>query len=158
MRRTDKEFSDQESLSKVLKTTEYMSLAMVKDGEPYLVSLSHGYDETRNCLYFHSAEQGKKLDFLEANPNVWGQVLIDHGYAEGECSHRFISIMFKGKVRFLTSVEEKKNAFRVMINQLEPNPESIMDTMLSSEGLPSTVVGEISIEFMTGKKTPELAI
>ena len=158
MRRIDKEFSEPESLRKVLRSTEYVTLAMVKDGEPYLVSLSHGYDEDRHCIYFHSADKGKKLDFMRSNPVVWGQALIDHGYADGECSHRYISVMFKGKVDFINDIEEKRHAFRVMMNQLEPIPESIMGRLLGSEELSSTVVGKISIEHMTGKKTPGLPI
>jgi nitroimidazol reductase NimA-like FMN-containing flavoprotein (pyridoxamine 5'-phosphate oxidase superfamily) len=158
MRRIDKEFNDPESFRKVLKRVEYVTLAMVKDGEPYLVSLSHGYDEDRNCIYFHSADQGKKLDFMRANPVIWGQALLDYGYAEGECNHRYVSVMFKGKVKLLTGVKEKRHAFRVMINQLEKDPDSIMDRMLSSEELSSTIVGEISIESVTGKKTPELTV
>ncbi len=158
MRRTDKEFKNPEKLRKVLKETEYVTLAMVKDNEPYLVSMSHGYDDENNCIYIHSANEGKKLDYLKKNPVVWGQALMDHGYVVEECSHRYVSVMFKGRVTFLESVEEKRHAFKVMISQLEPNPESIMDRLLDSEGIRGTIVVKIMIEYITGKKTKDIKI
>jgi len=43
------------------------------DNEPYLVSLSNGYDEAINCLYFHCADEGKKAAYLKANSKLWGK-------------------------------------------------------------------------------------
>ena len=158
IRRKDKEITNPKQLKKILKEASFVSLAMVKDGEPYLVSLSQGYDEDNNCIYFHSASQGKKLDFMHANPAVWGQAVIDQGYHVGECSHLYASVMFKGKVEFIDDLETKRNVFRIMVNQLEPNPESIMDDMLSSKGIPTTVVCRINIEYMSGKKSAEVKL
>ena len=158
VRRKDKEITDPEQLKKILTTANYVTLAMVKDGEPYLVSLSHAYDEAENCIYFHSASEGKKLDYLRANPVVWGQAMLDHGYHKGECSHLYASVMFKGRVEFIEDIETKRHAFKTMVLQLEPDPESIMDDMLGSEGIPTTVVGRIVIDEMTGKKSAEVTL
>ncbi len=158
IRRKDKEITDPKQMKKILKETSYVTLAMVKDGEPYLVSLSHGYDEENNCIYFHSASQGKKLDYLRSNPIVWGQAVIDRGYHVGECSHLYASVMFKGTVEFIENMDTKRHVFRTMVNQLEPDPGSIMDDMLGSEGIPTTVVGRINIEYMSGKKSPQVSL
>ena len=158
VRRQDKEIKDPEALKKILKETSYVTVALVKDGEPYLVSLSHGYDEAENCIYFHSAPEGKKLDYMRANPVIWGQAMLDHGYHKGQCSHLFASVMFRGKIEFIEDTETKRHIFRTMVNQLEPEPESIMDRMVNSEGIPTTVVGRICIEHMTGKKSAEVTL
>ena len=158
VRRKDKEITDYDDLKKILKNTGYVTIALVKDGEPYLVSLSHGYDEERNCIYFHSAPEGKKLDFMRSNPTVWGQAIIDEGYNKGQCSHLYASVMFRGRVEFIQDTESKRRAFRTMVMQLEPDPDSIMDRMLSSEGIPSTIVGRIEIEYITGKKSVEVML
>ena len=50
IRRKDKEITNPEQLKKILKTAEYVTLALIKDDEPYLVSLSHAYDEAENCI------------------------------------------------------------------------------------------------------------
>ena len=158
VRRKDKEITDPEKMKKILKTAKYITLAMVKSGEPYLVSLSHAYDEVEHCIYFHSASEGKKLDYVRESPVVWGQSMIDHGYHKGECSHLYASVMFRGKVEFIEEIDEKHHAFKAMINQLEPDPGSVMDDLLSSKGIPTTVVGKIKIESMSGKKSVEVVL
>lgn len=158
IRRQDKEITDSEDMKKILLDADYVTLALVKDNMPYLVSLSHGYDEEENCIYFHSASEGKKLEYMRTNPVVWGQAMLDHGYHKGECSHLYASVMFKGKIEFIEDVETKRYVFRTMINQLEPDPESIMDGLLSSKGIPTTVVGKINIEYMSGKKSAEVLL
>ena len=158
VRRQDKEITDTDTLKKILKETDYVTVALVKDGEPYLVSLSHAYDEAENCIYFHSASSGKKLDYMRSSSVVWGQALQDHGYHKGQCSHLYASVMFKGSIEFIEDTETKRNVLRMMVSQIEPEPESIMDRMINSEGIPSTVVGRINIEYMTGKKSAEITL
>jgi nitroimidazol reductase NimA-like FMN-containing flavoprotein (pyridoxamine 5'-phosphate oxidase superfamily) len=158
MRRADKEIKDPDEVKRVLKKARYMTLAMVKDGDPYLVSLSTGYDDEHNVLYFHSAGEGKKLDYMRASPDVWGQVILDHGYAEKECTHRYASVMFRGRIRFLESSEDKRRAIATMINQLDPEPGPLMERLLKSESLPTTVVGEVTLLEATGKKTPDIQV
>jgi nitroimidazol reductase NimA-like FMN-containing flavoprotein (pyridoxamine 5'-phosphate oxidase superfamily) len=155
MRRADKEFTEPGKLRGVLKETCYMTLAMARDGEPYLVSLSHGYDEERNCLYFHCASEGKKLDIMRANPVVWGQVMVDHGYVEKECTHSYVTVMFRGRVSFIDDPEEKRRALRTMLWQLEPDAEA-RGRRMNTDDLGSTVFGRIDVEHMTGKKSQEI--
>ena len=83
MRRKDKEVTDSSELVKPLKEVAYITLALCKDNVPYIATLSHGYDETNNRIYFHCAKQGKKVDYLRDNPVVWRQALIDGGYQHG---------------------------------------------------------------------------
>jgi nitroimidazol reductase NimA-like FMN-containing flavoprotein (pyridoxamine 5'-phosphate oxidase superfamily) len=158
LRRKDKEIKELDKIKKILKETKYVTIALVKDGEPYLVPLSHGYDEKENCIYFHSASVGKKLDYMKACPYIWSIAIQDHRYHVGECSHLYASVMFKGKIEFINNLETKHHVFRTMIAQLEPDPKSIMNDMVNSTGIPTTIVGKINIEYMTGKKSTEIEI
>ena len=157
MRMKEKEFTDHETKVKVLKSQPYITLAMVDDGEPYLVSLSHAYDEEKNRVYIHMASEGRKLSVLRKNPNVWGQVLQDEGYHKGECSHLYASVMFKGRVVFIEDVDEKKHAFRVMADHQESNLEA-RERFATSESIPGTVVAYIDIDDWSGKKSSEITI
>ena len=157
MLRHDKEITDEGTLKRILKTTQYVTLAMVKDNEPYLVSLSHGYDEKSHCIYFHSAKKGKKLDFMRANPVVWGQALLDHGYVEIECSHNFASVMFSGKVSFIEDEEERWKAISLMNRQLDPNAEEMIANR-KPESLDRAVIGKNVIDYWSGKKSPEVTV
>jgi nitroimidazol reductase NimA-like FMN-containing flavoprotein (pyridoxamine 5'-phosphate oxidase superfamily) len=157
IRRKDKEITDGTVLKKILKSTKYVTIAMSMDNQPYLVSLSHGYDENRNCIYFHCANEGKKLDFLKANNIVWGQALLDYGYMQGKCDHNFASVHFKGKVSLVADLDEKLRAVEIMIRQLDKGSDALM-AKVDRKRLESTMVGRIDIDFMTGKKSKELTI
>ena len=157
MRRMDKAIADVEEMKKILRSTEYVTIAMSKDNEPYMVSLSHGYDEANNCIYFHCAKEGKKLDYLKSNNAVWGQALQDHGYRQGECTHLYASVHFKGRVTLLMDPDEKLRALSLMARRLDGDPERLI-TGWRPERLVETVVGRIEIEYMTGKKSKEVTV
>ncbi len=150
VRRKDREICDSDELKKVLKSAKYVTVALCMDNEPYLVSLSHGYDGAQNCLYFHCAPEGKKLVYLEANNKVWGQAVLDYGVTD-ECDYAYTSVHFSGKITLIEDLNEKRRAIEVMIRQLSTNPEAKI-AKLNMEKLAKTVIGRIDISYMTGKK------
>lgn len=159
MRRTDRAIEEEDVLRKILRSTQYVTIAMSLDNQPYLVSLSHGYDEKRNCIYFHCAQEGRKLDCLRSNNKIWGQALLDYGYAgtEKECTHLYASVHFSGKVAFLDSLYEKRRAIACIINQLNKDPEQLIGR-LENERLSNTMLGRIDIEYMSGKKSTSVLL
>ena len=160
MRRGDKEIKDKKKLEKILKGTNFVTLALARNNEPYVVSLSHSYDEEAGCLYFHCAEEGKKIDYMRGNPIVWGQALIDHGYCAGECSHLYVSAVFRGQIEFIEDLDGKKKALGHMILHQEKNPDALFTRLKAFETgspLDKTIVGRIVIDELTGKKSAEVA-
>ena len=113
VRRKDREITDCEELRQVLKSTKYVTVAICMENEPYLVSLSHGYDEDKNCLYFHCASEGKKMEFLKANSRVWGQALLDFGVTE-ECDYAYTSVHFSGIMSLIEDLREKQHGMEVL--------------------------------------------
>ena len=83
IRRKDKEITNLDEMKTILKKAKYVTLAMCNGNEPYLVTISHGYDQEKNCIYFHCAGEGKKVKILQENGVVWGQALVDGGYVQG---------------------------------------------------------------------------
>ena len=150
MRRKDREITDAAVLRMVLKSTKYVTVAFCMGDEPYLVSLSHGYDEARNCLYFHCAPEGKKLVFWKANNSVWGQALLDYGVTD-ECDYAYTSVHFKGKVTLIEDLGEKRHAMEVMVRQLSEQPEAKL-AKIKPEKLAKTTMGRIDISYVTGKQ------
>jgi nitroimidazol reductase NimA-like FMN-containing flavoprotein (pyridoxamine 5'-phosphate oxidase superfamily) len=150
VRRKDREITDSDALKQVLKSTKYVTIALCMDNEPYLVSLSHGYDEPRNCLYFHCADEGKKLVYLKANSKVWGQAVQDYGVTD-ECDYAYTSVHFKGTLSLIDDLSEKQHAMEVMVRQLSENPEEKL-AKIKPEKLAKTTMGRIDVSYMTGKK------
>ncbi len=150
VRRKDREITDQNELRQVLKSTKYVTVALCVDDEPYLVSLSHGYDEAKNCLYFHCAPEGKKLAYLRSNNKVWGQAILDYGVTN-ECDYAYVSVHFSGEYFQVDDLREKQHALEVLVRQLSANPEDKL-AKVKPEKLASTSIGKIDLKDLTGKK------
>ena len=151
LRRKDREITDPAAMRKILKDADCVTVALCMKNEPYLVSLSHGYDEARNCIYFHCAPEGKKIEYMKANNKVWGQAVVDY-HVKGECEYTYTCVHFSGRVTLIEDAEEKLRALACMIRQLSANPEEKI-AKLKPEKLGKTGIGRIDIAFMTGKKT-----
>jgi nitroimidazol reductase NimA-like FMN-containing flavoprotein (pyridoxamine 5'-phosphate oxidase superfamily) len=156
VRRKDKEISEVSVLQTILKTTQYVTIAMCKENQPYLVSLSHGYDEKRNCIYFHCATEGRKLEYLKSS-KVWGQALLDYKYSPSECTHLYASVHFSGTAVLIEDLQEKRQAMECMTRQLDHDPEPLL-AELTDERLSRVTMGRIDIESMTGKKSKEVTL
>ncbi|MCW3996499.1 MAG: pyridoxamine 5'-phosphate oxidase family protein [Candidatus Bathyarchaeota archaeon] len=150
VRRKDREITDPAEMRTVLKTTKYVTIALCMDSEPYLVALTHGYDQHRNCLYFHCAPEGKKLIYAKANPKVWGQAVLDYGVTD-ECDYAYRSVHFSGKLCLVTDLAEKKHALEVLVRQSSNRPEEKL-AKVKPEKIEKTTMGRIDISYMSGKK------
>jgi nitroimidazol reductase NimA-like FMN-containing flavoprotein (pyridoxamine 5'-phosphate oxidase superfamily) len=93
---------------------------------------------------------------MRANPKVSGIALIDHGYYEGQCSHLYVSAVFKGRVEWIDDLEGKRKALKHMIEKQDKNPSELLPRLTKAESLAKTVVGKIVIEELTGKKSLEV--
>lgn len=153
MRRPEKQIKGRKRLIGLLDSKEHVTIAMSKDNNPYLVTVNHCLDKKSGCIYFHCAAKGKKMDYMKANPVVWGQVMEDLGPVEGECSWKFRTVMFKGKAKMVKGTEEKKHALDLLIGKLCSDPVSEKDS-LTSEALNRVAICRIDLLEMTGKESP----
>ncbi len=158
MRRKDKEIKNADEIKGILRKAKYITLAMCLHDKPYLTTLSHGYDEQNNCIYFHCASEGKKIDILKANNNVWGQALVDHGYVQGSCDHLYATAQFSGKVTFVKDFEEKELALKTMIRALDDNPDELIKKQLLPQSVQNINIGRIDIDSLSGKKAEKVII
>lgn len=158
IRRKEKAITDPGEIRGILEKAKYVTIAMCRKSEPYLVTLSHGYDRDRNSIYFHCAAQGKKIEILKYNNLVWGQALLDKGYVYGACDHLYATAQFKGRVTFVEDFEEKKHALQVMIRALEDDPSKVMRDQLNRDSITKVGIGRIDIESMSGKKADKVEI
>ena len=83
--RPNRELTEESDINAILKNGKFVVISMCRDNEPYIVTLSYGYDIENNSLYFHVARQGLKLDFLKSNKVVCATVIEDGGYIMDEC-------------------------------------------------------------------------
>jgi nitroimidazol reductase NimA-like FMN-containing flavoprotein (pyridoxamine 5'-phosphate oxidase superfamily) len=123
--RPEREILDRVEVLRLLKAGKYAVLSLCRDNEPYVVTLSYGYDEEANALYFHCAKEGLKLDFIRANPLVCGTVIEDGGYISGECGHNYKTVVFQGVIQIISDIAEMQRAMKVLLTHLESDAEVI---------------------------------
>ncbi|MFX1286713.1 MAG: pyridoxamine 5'-phosphate oxidase family protein [Promethearchaeota archaeon] len=152
IRRKEKAITNIDEMKEIILEAQYITIAMCMDNQPYLVTLSHGYSPEEDVIFFHCANKGKKIDYLRANNVVWGQAIIDKGYAQGACDHLYASTQFMGKVTFLKDPKEKEKALINMIQKLDNDPQTIIEKQLTQKSMTRVNIGRIDIEYMTGKK------
>ncbi len=119
MRRTDRAIEDAERIEQILRSARYATIALADGDEPYVVTLSCGYDPELRRLCFHVAPEGRKLDIVERNPRACATVVVDHGYTEGACEHPFESVVMTGRMRLLDDRDDELAAMRTLVLQLE---------------------------------------
>jgi nitroimidazol reductase NimA-like FMN-containing flavoprotein (pyridoxamine 5'-phosphate oxidase superfamily) len=153
VRRTDRELTEPDDLDSVLRRGRFATIAMCHDGEPYVVTLSYGYDSEAKRLYFHVAPAGRKLDALAADPHVCATVVIDGGYEQGACKHRYESVVFTGHMALVADLEEARAGMRVLMGQLEEDPSAVWEKNRLDEDatFDRMSVARLDIREITGK-------
>ena len=76
MRRTDKEITNRSEIDTILSKATVCRIGLVDNNVAYIVPLNFGYKN--NCLYFHSAPIGKKIELITKNNMVCFEVDIDY--------------------------------------------------------------------------------
>ncbi|HMK53944.1 MAG TPA: pyridoxamine 5'-phosphate oxidase family protein [Methanobacteriaceae archaeon] len=151
MRRSDKEIKDKKTIKGVLHEASICRIALSDDNNPYLVSMNFGYDE--NCLYLHSAHEGRKIDILRKNNQVCFAVDIETEILKNSkpCNWgmRYLSVVGFGKAYFINNKNDKKQAFDVIMKKY--SSETSFD--YSDADLDRVTLIKIKIEKLTGKKS-----
>jgi len=119
MRRTDKEISSPEEIDALLSSGKFMTIGLSDGNQPYLVTLSYGFDAEARRLYSHAAPVGRKLDVCAANPAACGTVIRDLGYVADDCTQRYESVVVYGQLRLVDDSEEARHGMWVLTRQLE---------------------------------------
>lgn len=147
MRRKDRHLSAQ-AANEILEKGAVCHLALVGQGEPYVVTLNYGYRDS--ILYFHCARAGKKLELLEQNSRVCFTV-VEHGPvlpAEIACDFtmKFRSVVGYGSARIIAGYEEKSAALGIIMAQYAPGEFEFRETMLAA-----TTVFAVDVASMSAK-------
>lgn len=131
--RPNRELKLESEIFDILMNGKFAVISMCRNNEPYIVTLSFGYDMDRNALYFHCAPEGLKLDFLRFNKKVCATIIEDGGYINGECGHEYKSVVFWGDMQIVNDLNEKKHGMSILLNHLEEQESIIKEKILKSE-------------------------
>jgi nitroimidazol reductase NimA-like FMN-containing flavoprotein (pyridoxamine 5'-phosphate oxidase superfamily) len=150
MRRKDKEITDKKVLEEIIAKATICRIGLSVDGKPYVFPVNYGYDG--ESLYFHSAQQGQKIEMIKKNPCVCFQMDTDVEIVPAtkacDWSIKYRSVIGYGKAEFLLRLPEKRNALSAIMSHY-----SGRDYVFSEESLASVCIVRIHIEKLSGKKS-----
>ena len=121
MTKRERQITDPQQIRHILDTANVLHLGLCVNNEPYVVPMNYGYtmEDGRLTLYLHSALQGKKLDMIRSNPNVFFEMDCDRMPFEGDkpCQYGLVysSVMGRGTAHIVEDVEEKKGAMAILM-------------------------------------------
>ena len=137
MTKRERQVTDPAQIAHILDTGKVLHLGLAVNNEPYVVPMNYGYtmEDGKLVLYLHSALQGKKLDMMRTNPNVFFEIDCDLMPFEGRvpCQYGLVysSIMGRGTARIVENVEEKKQAMSILMKTQTGKDFSFEDRLVS---------------------------
>ncbi len=159
MRRKDREITDFLEIIKIIDRCEVCTLGFFDEEYPYLLPLNFGYNydlKNKNItLYFHGANEGKKLSLIPKSNKVGFQMdcnrklIIETDHCN--CTMEFESICGNGKIEILDKNSKADGLNHIMNHYLDKN--NIKDKLNYNEKvLKSTTVFKLKVNEISGKK------
>ncbi len=153
MRRKKQEITEQTVVQDVLARATVCHLGLSDSGRPYVVPLLYGYDPQSNCLYFHCAREGYKLDILRHSPAVCFEVEADleltpNAQACG-WSIKYRSVIGYGQASIIQDAQERNAGLQAIMQHYAGAGRTYV---FEEREMDKTLVFKVAIESMTGKK------
>ena len=151
MRRADRAVTAEQEILTILEECIVCRLGMSVNDTPYVVPLNFGfeYEEGKLTLYFHSGNQGKKLEMLRGNPKVCFEMDCAAEVVANEqpCSFsmRFKSVIGTGRVEFLVADADKLHGLRVLLRNIDKTKD-FKDARFTDTQLRGVTVFKLSVD------------
>ena len=150
MRRKDKAIGTDEAIN-LLAGCEYGVLSTVdSDGQPYGVPLNYAYKD--NCIYFHCALKGHKIDNIDENPKVSFCAVGNTKVLPSEFSTNYVSAVAFGVASEVQGAE-RYNALVLILEKFSPDFMEEGNKYIEKLDKVTTVI-KIEIQHISGKKAP----
>lgn len=153
MRRNDREITGIQELEEIISKADVCRIAFANNNIPYIVSMNFGFTGNPvQTLFFHCANEGKKLDMIRQNNYVCFEMDTDHHIFKGtkgcDWGSRFRSIIGYGNIYIVTNKNEKISGLISIMAHYGAEGEYIYDDKIVEQ----TTILRLEILEMTGKK------
>lgn len=150
MRRADRKMDKGEALGLLEQGRLCVLCTAGADGEPYGVPLNYCYVREDNAVFFHCANQGRKMDNMAANPRVSLTVTGQNRIVPEKLTTYYESVIVTGRASLVTDEAEKIRRFGQLCRHLTPGVEWRGDA--DCRALRAAAIVRIDIESVSGKK------
>jgi nitroimidazol reductase NimA-like FMN-containing flavoprotein (pyridoxamine 5'-phosphate oxidase superfamily) len=151
MRLKEREISRSDELEEILSLGTVCRLGLCRDNVPYLVPMCYGYSE--GCLYFHSAGEGLKLEFIRSNRLACFEIEMDVSVKPAEEAFNwgmnYRSVIGYGNLEEVSGKDDKLKAMNVLMKQYSGTD----NWSISDQRIDNVLILKLRITEMTGKKS-----
>ena len=154
MRRKDREVTNENEIISIIDQCDVCKIAMIDKDKPYVVPMNFGYSVRNHIvtLYFHSANEGRKIDVLKINPNVCIEMDCGHKLLIGDtdCAYsmEYESLIGNGQVEFIESIAEKNFALTLIMKKYTSKDNFSFD----EKAISRLTVFQIVLSDLVGKR------
>ncbi|MDR1542224.1 MAG: pyridoxamine 5'-phosphate oxidase family protein [Clostridiales bacterium] len=148
LRRKDR-IMDEENIRRVLEENSHGVLATIsEDNTPYANPISYVYH--KNCIYFHSASAGHKVDNIALNSSVAFTVVGRVEMKVPKPDAYFESVIAFGKASRVLDFEEQVGAMQALTKIFMPDKvQGVEETIKRLQS--AMIVYRIDIDHISGK-------
>jgi uncharacterized protein len=148
---TQKRFIAEEAAQVILENGSHGILCTASpDGEPYGVPVNYCYAKEENCVYFHCAIAGRKLDNIRANRKVSFVVVGFEDVIPQKTTTYYESVMVFGEAQIVSDEKEKTDKLIALCQKYGTDGQITQAAI--AKYLPATAVIKIQIQKITGKR------
>ena len=152
MRRKDREITDFHDIMDIMNKCDVCRLALFDGDYPYIVPLNFGVniEDGQLYLYFHSANQGTKLDLIRQNNKATFEMDCEHNiilYDERmSCTMGYASVIGHGEIEFVDE-DDKYEALKILMKHYHHE-----DFQFNTNMMKATTVFRLKVLDMIGKR------
>lgn len=152
IRRQNRILEDEVRTKELIKDSEYgfLSLGTSENGYAYGIPMSYAYDTETNCLYFHCAPEGQKLDMIRGNNKVSFCVVGKTMPIADKFTTLYESVVIFGEAAIIELDEEKRKALRLIVQKYSEGYEDLGEKYMNGSW-DRTSTFRIQIEHITAK-------
>jgi uncharacterized protein len=153
MRRSDREVAAIKDIEDIISRCDVCRISMANDNIPYLVTLNFGYvNEPSGMLYFHCANEGRKLRMILQNNYVCFEMDTDHVLSTGNTAcdwgMKYSSVVGYGNINIVTDKEERLEG----MNSIMAHYGGLIKSVFDENVMQHTTILRLNILEMTGKR------
>ena len=126
------------------------------NGYPYLVPMNFGIDieDEQVYLYFHSANDGKKIDLIKKDNRATFEMDCEHNFTLYEekmsCAKGYASVIGHGTFEFVEE-DKRKEAFKILVRHYHDE-----DLEINKEKITKTTLLRLKVNDMIGKRRKDM--
>lgn len=154
MRRKDREITDWDSMLDMVQHCDCCRLGLLDEDGAYILPLNFGaaVEDGVLALYFHGAQEGKKIALLRENSHISFEMDTGHRLVPGaqaaEYTFAYRSVMGRGTVTFLETDADKLRGLNCIMGHYTHRDDWTVDPAM----LRATAVFRLQVESWSAKE------